>query len=61
MNVSETKTRGTGYVPPQAQVFQLRLEATLLTTSETEITGSTIEPGHEVPWNVLGGGFESIL
>lgn len=60
MNVSETKTRGTGYVPPQTQVFQLRLEATLLTTSETEITGSTIDPGHEVPWNSFGG-FDSLL
>ena len=48
----QTKAFGTAYVPPQAQVFQLRLEATLLTPSETELTGSTIDPGQEEIWNV---------
>lgn len=47
-----TKQFGTVYVPPQAQVFQLRLEMALLTASESEFTGSTIDPGEEVIWNV---------
>lgn len=55
-----TKSCRMSYDSPQAQVFQLRLEATLLTTSETEITGSIIDPGHEEIWNVFGG-FNSAL